>query len=122
MNLKLPLVLSDFGIIAELASTDTIEPGYTLVSTSTIVLASAKISADTSTSAITITLPTAPIAGDRIRIKDYKRTFLTNNCIVDMGSKKAEGFLGAFCLNVDGIEADMEFINDTQGWLVRFKL
>lgn len=122
MTLKKPLVLSDFGIIGELSSSDTIEPGYTLVTSSTTAFVNSKLAVDTSSSAITITMPTAPNPGDRIRLKDYKRTFSINNVTVDLGSKKAEGFLGAFVLDVEGIEADMEFINDTQGWLVRFKL
>lgn len=122
MTLKKPLVLSDFGIIEELSNSDTVEPGYTLVTSSTTAFVNSKLAVDTSSIAITITMPTAPNPGDRVRLKDYKRTFSINNVTVDLGSKKAEGFLGAFVLDVEGIEADMEFINDTQGWLVRFKL
>jgi hypothetical protein len=121
MSLKKPTVISTSGVLQELDSADTLEPGYTLVSSNTTLTVNSKVAADTSAGVLTLELPTAPVAGDRVRIKDYKRTFSVNNVTVDPGAKKVEGFLGAFILDVEGIEADMEFINNTQGWLVRFK-
>jgi hypothetical protein len=124
MSSNKPLVISAFGTLSELTSGNelaSVANSYTLITSSTTANSGDKLAVNTFAAPVTITLPTSPQAGDVIRIKDYRRTFATNNVTVDPDAKKVEGFLGAFVLDVDGIEADMEFINDTQGWLVRFK-
>ena len=125
MSSNKPTVINSEGVLAEFPSAReilTTTESYTILTATATVDSPAKIAADSSSGPFTINLDTDPSPDDVVRIKDYKRCFCTNNVTVNPGSKKVEGELGAFVLDVDGIEADMEFINDIRGWLVRFKL
>lgn len=124
MSSNKPVTLNTSGVLAELNSgneLDSTTVPYTIVSSNTTAVAGDKLALDSSSGTFIVTLPTAPVAGDVVRLKDYRRNLSITNVTVDPGSKRVEGFLGSFILDVEGIEADMEFINNTRGWLVRFK-
>lgn len=120
-----PLVLIEGGTVSELPTGDTIDvstdSSYTVISASQSAPAGSRLAADTSSNTITLTLPASPNAGDRVKIKDYKRTFADNNVICDLGSRKVEGEVSPLVLDINGIEADMIYVDSAVGWLVRFK-
>jgi hypothetical protein len=73
---------------------------------------------NTTSGEIDVTLP-AGTAGDVIAIKDYAKTFDTNNCIlVRNGSDKIGGQAINATLTIEGIAVTLVFVDSTQGWLV----
>ena len=73
---------------------------------------------DTTTGEIDVALP-AGTAGAVVAVKDYAKTFDTNNCIlVPNGSDKIGGSAVNATLTTEGIAVTLVFIDSTQGWLV----
>ena len=72
---------------------------------------------DTSSSAITITLPASPSAGDIVGIKDYASTFTTNNCTIGRNSSNINGASSDQVLNTNGQSVFLVYVDGTQGWI-----
>jgi len=73
---------------------------------------------NTTAGAISVNLP-AGTAGDVVAIKDYAKTFDTNNVtLVQNGSDKIGGSTVNAILSVEGLAVTLVFIDSTQGWLV----
>ncbi len=74
---------------------------------------------DTTSAAITVNLP-AGTAGAIVGIKDYAKTFDTNNVTVSPnGSDKIAGVnTSDGLLSTEGISVSFVFVDSTQGWLV----
>ena len=73
---------------------------------------------NTTAGAITVNLP-AGTAGAVVAIKDYAKTFDTNQCIlVPNGSDKIGGSSDNAFLTTEGLAVTLVFIDSTQGWLV----
>jgi hypothetical protein len=73
---------------------------------------------DTSSSAITATLPASPSAGDIVYIKDYTGTFGTNACTVARNSSNIRGATNNFDLAKDNAGAVFIYVDATEGWQV----
>lgn len=72
---------------------------------------------DTSSSAITMNLPSAT-AGNIVSVADYTRTFATNNLTVTPnGSQKIGGYNQSFILSTDGQALTLVYVDDTEGWI-----
>jgi len=76
---------------------------------------------DTSSSAITATLPASPSAGDTIRFIDLSATFDTNNLTVARNSKKIQGDTSDMTVATERAGFALVFSGDTQGWLLMEK-
>ena len=72
---------------------------------------------DTSSSAITITFPSAPSVGDLLAFTDYSSNFATNNVTLT-SSKKILGADDDFLLDSNNQAIEMVFSGDTKGWLI----
>jgi len=73
---------------------------------------------NTTGGAISVNLP-AGTAGDVVAIKDYAKTFDTNNVtLVQNGSDKIGGGTTNATLSTEGLAVTLVFIDSTQGWLV----
>jgi hypothetical protein len=73
---------------------------------------------NTTSGAITVTLPASPSAGDIVAVKDYAKTFDSNNCTLGRNSSKIAGETADAILSTEGIAVTLVFIDSTQGWLV----
>ena len=73
---------------------------------------------DTSSSAITATLPASPSAGDIVYIKDYQGTFGTNACTVARNSSNIRGGTSDFSLEKNNSGAVFIYVDATEGWQV----
>ena len=74
---------------------------------------------NTTSSAITVTLPASPSAGDIVSVKDYAYTFATNNCtIARNGSPIGGGSDVDLTLDVNGTAKTFVYVDGTKGWLV----
>ena len=73
---------------------------------------------NTTAGAFTVNLP-AGSAGAIVSVKDYAKTFDTNNLtIAPNGSDKIGGDTADAIISVEGIAITLVFIDSTQGWLV----
>ena len=71
---------------------------------------------DTTSGAITVTLPASPSAGDLLSLKDYANTANTNNIIINPNGNKIQGATSNFVISVNGTAANFIYIDATQGW------
>jgi hypothetical protein len=73
---------------------------------------------NTTSGEIDVALP-AGTAGAVVAVKDYAKTWDTNNCIlVPNGSDKIGGSTNSATLSTEGLAVTLIFIDSTQGWLV----
>ena len=71
---------------------------------------------NTTSAAITVTLPASPSAGDQITLTDYAGTFGTNNMVVAGNGNKINGSLvpATFATNQSSVQ--LVYVDATQGW------
>jgi hypothetical protein len=73
---------------------------------------------DTTSQEIDVTLP-AGSPGAVVAVKDYAKTWDTNNCIIiSNGSEKIGGSTNNAVLSTEGLAVTFIYIDSTQGWLV----
>ena len=75
---------------------------------------------NTTSGAITLTLPASPSAGDIVSFKDYAFTFATNNLTVDGNGSPIGGVDGTILPTYDtnGTSKTFIYVDGTKGWLV----
>ena len=71
---------------------------------------------NTTAGAITLTLPGAPVFGDKIVIIDLNRTFSTNPCTLSRNGKNINSVAANYVARVTSSKITLEFINNTIGW------
>ena len=71
---------------------------------------------DTSSSAITITLPATASVGDKVRVTDGKDNAATNNITVARNGHNINGNAGNFIIDVDGAATTLVYMDSTEGW------
>ena len=72
---------------------------------------------DTSGGAVTVTLPASPTAGNIVAVRDYARTFDTNNCTIARNSSNIEGNALDSTLTTEGLSITMVYVDATKGWV-----
>ena len=73
---------------------------------------------NTTSAAITVTLPASPSAGNIVQLTDYAGTWATNNVTVAPNGSKINGSSGAFPATAARESLAFVYIDATQGWLV----
>jgi hypothetical protein len=75
---------------------------------------------NTTSAAITLTLPATPSAGDIVAFKDYAFTFATNNLTVDGNGSPIGGVDGTQgpIYSTNGTSKTFIYVDGTKGWLV----
>ena len=76
-----------------------------------------KIIVNSTSSAITITLPANPTFGDEISIIDGSANAGTNNITVDRNTRNIDGESSDMILDVDGAAFNIVYYNPTRGWI-----
>jgi hypothetical protein len=71
---------------------------------------------NTTSGAITVTLPASPSAGDIVAIADYTNTFATNNVTVGRNSEPIGGIAADATLSTDGLSVTFVYVDGTEGW------
>ena len=74
---------------------------------------------DTSSSAVTATLPGSANAGEEIRFLDISGTFDTNNLTVGRNSHKIQGDASDLVVSTERAGFALVYVNATQGWLLK---
>jgi hypothetical protein len=72
---------------------------------------------NTTSGAITVTLPATPSAGDLVGIKDYANTADTNNITIDRNGSNIQGTANNFTISTEGLSIVLIYVDGTQGWV-----
>ena len=72
---------------------------------------------NTTSGAITVTLPASPSAGDIVAIADYARTFATNNITVGRNGSNIQGTANDGTISTNGQSTTFVYVDGTQGWV-----
>jgi hypothetical protein len=72
---------------------------------------------NTTSGAITVTLPATPSAGDLVGIKDYANTADTNNITIARNSEPIQGTENDFVIQTEGLSIVLIYVDATQGWV-----
>jgi len=76
---------------------------------------------NTTSAAITMTLPSSPTLGDEVSIIDYAGTFDTNNLTVGRNSQPIMGSAADLTVSTERAAFTLVYSDSTQGWLLRDK-
>ena len=71
---------------------------------------------NTTSGAVTVTLPASPSAGDIIALKDYANTWDSNNVTLANNSSKINGVCGNVILNTEDQSITLIYVDSTRGW------
>ena len=72
---------------------------------------------DTSSSAITATLPSSPSAGDIVAFKDYTATFATNNLTIARNGSNIQGNANDSTISTNRASVALIYVDATEGWV-----
>ena len=71
---------------------------------------------NTTSGAINVTLPASPSAGSIVSLKDYARTWGSNNCIVLRNSSNMDGNAVNNTFSISGLSVTLIYMDATKGW------
>src|SRR6056300_303105 len=73
---------------------------------------------NTTSAAVTMTLPASPSVGDRVIFTDYSRTWATNAVTLNLNSEKFQGNTTPVPVyDTEGESVDIVYSGATQGWI-----
>jgi len=72
---------------------------------------------NTTSGAVTVTLPATPSAGDIVGIKDYANTADTNNITIARNGSNIQGTANDFVIDTEGRSLFLVYVDATKGWL-----
>src|SRR5210317_1731010 len=72
---------------------------------------------NTTSGAITVTLPSSPSAGDVVGIADYANTADTNNITIGRNGSNIQGQASDFIISTEGTSILLIYVDATKGWL-----
>jgi len=73
---------------------------------------------NTTSGAITVTLPASPSAGDVVAVSDYANNFATNNLTLARNGSNIGGVAADSVLIVNGAAVTLVYVDATKGWIV----
>jgi len=76
---------------------------------------------NTTSAAITATLPSSPTLGDQVTFIDYAGTFDSNNLTIARNGKNIQGLAENLIVSVERSGLTLVFTDNTQGWLLQTK-
>ena len=72
---------------------------------------------NTTSGAVTVTLPSSPSAGDFVAFKDYAETFATNKLTISRNGSNIQGSANNSELTTNRASVVLVYIDSTEGWL-----
>ena len=77
---------------------------------------------NTTSGAITVTLPASPSAGDIVSISDYAGTFTSNNVTVGRNGSNINGAGSDLVVSANASAFTLVYVNATLGWVYKDKI
>ena len=71
---------------------------------------------NTTSGAVTVTLPASPSAGDIVAVQDYANTAATNNITVGRNGSKIDGTCICATIDTNGEAYTLIYVDGTEGW------
>tara|TARA_B100001939_G_C16895499_1_gene597402 strand:- start:24 stop:1421 length:1398 start_codon:yes stop_codon:yes gene_type:complete len=71
---------------------------------------------NTTSAAITVTLPASPSAGNIVSVSDYAKTASTNNITIARNSSNIDGSANDLVLSTAGLAVTLVYVDATKGW------
>jgi len=120
-------VVNDGGTMKTIPASDikTYNPGGTawqsVVTGNTTMVAGRGYFVNTTSAAITMTLPSSASIGDTIQVIDYAGTADTNNITIGRNSHKIQGDAADLTVSTERAAFTLVYVDATQGWLLDSK-
>jgi hypothetical protein len=99
-----------------------LQKGYYSISSAYTAVDGDQLIIDTSSAAITITLPASPSVGDEVTFIDAKGTFGSNNLTVGRNSSNINGAASDLTVSTNGAAFTLVYLNATRGWSYKDKI
>ena len=93
----------------------------TVITGDTTMVAGRGYFVNTTSIAITMTLPISAVRGDEVWIVDYAGTFDTNNLTVGRNGHNIQGDASDLTVSTERAGFTLVYVDSTQGWLLRDK-
>jgi len=93
----------------------------TVITGNTTMVAGRGYFVNTTSGAITMTLPASAVRGDEVWIIDYAGTFDTNNLTVGRNGHNIQGDASDLTVSTERAGFTLVYVDSTQGWLLRDK-
>jgi hypothetical protein len=93
----------------------------TVITGNTTMVAGRGYFVNTTSIAITMTLPISAVRGDEVWIVDYAGTFDTNNLTVGRNGHNIQGDASDLTVSTERAGFTLVYVDSTQGWLLRDK-
>ena len=98
-----------------------VEKGYKTTTTAYTAVNGDQIFVDTSSTAVTITLPASPVVGNEVHFIDSKLSFNSNNLIINRNSQPINGATSNLTVSENGESFTLVYANATKGWIFKTK-
>ena len=98
-----------------------VEKGYQTTTTAYTAVNGDQIFVDTSSSAVTITLPASPAVGNEVHFIDSKLSFNSNNLTIGRNSQPINGATSDLVVNENGESFTLVYANAVKGWIFKTK-
>ena len=98
-----------------------VEKGYKTTTTAYTAVNGDQIFVDTSSTAVTITLPASPVVGNEVHFIDSKLSFNSNNLIINRNSEPINGAASNLTVSENGESFTLVYANATKGWIFKTK-
>jgi len=98
-----------------------VEKGYQTTTTAYTAVNGDQIFVDTSSTAVTITLPASPAVGNEVHFIDSKLNFNSNNLTIARNSQPINGATSDLVVNENGESFTLVYANSTKGWIFKTK-
>lgn len=92
------------------------DPQWAIKATNYTAVAGDALLVNTTSGAITITLPASPAANDLVRFADYAGTWGTNKVTLGRNGSKIMGLAEDYDITTSNRNGTMTYIDSTQGW------
>ena len=73
---------------------------------------------NTTSAAFTVTLPATPTTGSIVALRDYAKTWNTNNLTIGRNGSNIEGLSTDYTASTQGLSVTLVYIDSTKGWVV----
>ena len=103
------------------ANTGGIVDWQAVVTSNTTMVAGRGYFVNTSSGAITMTLPSSASRGDEVHVIDYGATADTNNITIGRNSHKIQGASSDLTVATERAAFTLVYVDSTQGWLLKEK-